>query len=629
MTIQANFPAIKPSLMLDFANTKQLDPRITYTRASTATFYNGVTTAKAEENLFLNSQNITTAGPTAYWNLNNSTNTANSSTAPDGTSTATLILPTNTAATSFTTTVNYSPNATGTVTISIYVKPNTYVNFGIREQNVTGAEAAFSCTSTGSVLYSTAGSGTGFSATITQSTNGFYRCSITVNVGSGLVSGPRFFVLSPSYTTGNLNTATWTSNGTDGMYYWGAQLEQRSAVTAYTATTTQAITNYIPVLQTAASGVARFDNNPTTGESLGLLIEESRTNLYIYSEQLNNGIWNTFGSVTISTNTVIAPDGTLTSDTVLPSAATGTFGISQNLAKPASSITYTLSGFSKSAGYDFLIFRIDNGAANGVKGAFNISTATVSTAFTTNGSGFTFVGTSLTSVGNGWVRWSVSFTTDTSTTLRPIMYVSNVTGDGFSVPSFTANGFSGMFIWGAQLEAGSFATSYIPTVASQVTRAADAASMTGTNFSSWYNAGEGTIYSESNTAAFSTSSNDRCVAEVNDTSSSNFLRIQRRATSQTSSARCTALNSDVMQLNSLGSWTTADYKKVIVVYKFNDAAASADAGTVSTDTSFSLPVVTKLEIGSARSGDYLCGTIKKIAYYPLRVTNAQLQALSS
>ena len=53
MTIQNNFPDIKPALLLDFANTKRLDPRITFTRASPATYYDGKTTAKAEENLFV------------------------------------------------------------------------------------------------------------------------------------------------------------------------------------------------------------------------------------------------------------------------------------------------------------------------------------------------------------------------------------------------------------------------------------------------------------------------------------------------------------------------------------------------------------------------------------------------
>jgi hypothetical protein len=407
---------------------------------------------------------------------------------------------------------------------------------------------------------------------------------------------------------------SYAGDVTKGVLLWGAQLEQRSAVTAYTATTTQAITNYIPVLQTAASGVARFDNNPTTGESLGLLIEESRTNLVTYSSDLTNAAWTKAGG-TITANTIVAPDGTLSGDKLVEDSANSTHQVNQAYSITSGTV-YTCTIYAKAAERSFIAIQPSSDSRFAY---FNLTTGTVGS---TGGSP---TATSIQSVGNGWYRCSITFSAITTGSVTAIVYCANAD----SGATYTGNGFSGVFLWGAQLEAGSFATSYIPTVASQVTRAADAASMTGTNFSTWYRADEGTIYSESNTAAFSTSSNDRCVAEVNDTSSSNFLRIQRRATSQTSSARCTASNSDVMQLNSLGSWTTADYKKVIVVYKFNDAAASADAGTVSTDTSFSLPVVTKLEIGSARSGDYLCGTIKKIAYYPLRVTNAQLQSLTS
>jgi hypothetical protein len=91
MTIQQNFVNIKPSLNLDFANTKQLDPRITFARASTARFYDGKTTAKAEENLVTQSQGFTVSpweGPAAI--------TANSAVAPDGTTTAALVTGTNT-----------------------------------------------------------------------------------------------------------------------------------------------------------------------------------------------------------------------------------------------------------------------------------------------------------------------------------------------------------------------------------------------------------------------------------------------------------------------------------------------------------------------------------------------------
>jgi hypothetical protein len=604
MTIQANFPAIKTSLLLDFANTKQLDSRITYTRASTASFYNGVTTAKAEENLLTYSQEFDNAAWSSFSNA--LTRTANQTTAPDGTTTADSIVGDGT------TNIHYfgqlvTLSSTSTYAFSFYAKANglNYV------QVFLGSGTSFANFDITSGAGATGTSGGQFgSLAIQDAGSGWFRCSLIMTNPS---SSNVYFCLVNSASSARAPSIAVST----GIYLWGAQAEQRSAVTAYTATTTQAITNYIPALQSAASGVARFDNNPTTGESLGLLIEESRTNLVTYSSQFDDSVWSIV-NVTVSANAAVAPDGTLTADRLISAATTNLTYARQLATLSAGSATWSVYVKQYGVQYLQLFWGATFNATDYVN--FDITNGTVTAG--------TYTSASITNVGNGWYRCSITSTVAAGSGVYVFAAIV-ATSTSTRATNYTGNGYSGAFYWGAQLEAGAFATSYIPTVASQVTRAADSASMTGTNFSTWFNAGEGTIYSESNTAAFSTSSNDRCVVEVNDTSSSNFLRIQRRATSQTSSARCTALNNDVMQLNSLGSWTTADYKKVIVVYKFNDAAASADAGTVSTDTSFSLPVVTKLEIGSARSGDFLCGTIKKIAYYPLRVTNAQLQALTS
>ena len=84
MTIQQNYPSTKPALLLDFANTKKLDPRITFTRASTATYYDGKTNAKAEENLLVRSQEF----DNAIWAKTTTTVTTNSFVAPDTTASA-------------------------------------------------------------------------------------------------------------------------------------------------------------------------------------------------------------------------------------------------------------------------------------------------------------------------------------------------------------------------------------------------------------------------------------------------------------------------------------------------------------------------------------------------------------
>jgi hypothetical protein len=328
MTIQANFPAIKPSLLLDFANTKQLDSRITYTRASTATFYNGVTTAKAEENLLIRSaefDNVT-------WGKTRSTVTANAVAAPDGTTTAES-LDQATGQTSSGLASQYLTLSANTHVFSVFAKANTKSKIFLRD-DFNGARSTWFDLSAGTVGTTNAG----HTASISSVGSSWYRCVI---VFTSTAQNNQVIV----GLADTDNSTTVTDSG--GVYVWGAQVEQRSAVTAYTATTTQAITNYIPVLQTAASGVARFDNNPTTGESLGLLIEESRTNLVTYSQEWTNAVW-TKNATTITGAAAVAPDGTLNANSFTPNTTNTTHNALSAVAVAVTSgNTYTTGFFAK------------------------------------------------------------------------------------------------------------------------------------------------------------------------------------------------------------------------------------------------------------------------------------------
>ena len=571
MTIQANFPAIKPSLMLDFANTKQLDSRITYTRASTASYYDGVTTSKAEENLFTYSQEFNNAA----WTTNSGTITANAIAAPDGTTTAELL------------------------TISAQFGGVSQFKNLISGQQYTISFWALVNTGTNTYTVIDNGGGAGILGTYTP-TGTWTRYSFTFTAGA-----------SPAtlYIAQDRN-----ASGFGSVYLWGAQVEQRSAVSAYTATTTQAITNYIPKLQSAASGVARFDNNPTTGESLGLLIEESRTNLLIYSSQFDDSAWTKTRSSTIA-NTIVAPDGTLTGDKLVEdTTATNTHLMFVNTGITLSTgVAYTYTIYAKAA--ERSICRLGNNDLSGV--FFDLSAGTV----TSVASGFTG---SIVSVGNGWYRLTATQTSNSNVNGRLAVTLAS-TG---TTTSYTGDGYSGIYIWGAQLELGAFATSYIPTVASQVTRAADAASMTGTNFSTWFNTGEGTLYAEGFTANTSTTG----IVSINDNTGNN--RIDMRLTLGTGVGSSFISVNGTNQALFTSNATANTQAKQVVAYKVDDFAFCRNAGTVQTDTSGTIPtLVTQMRIGTldgATNNTWLLGgSIKKIAYYPIRVTNAQLQSLTS
>jgi hypothetical protein len=590
MAIQSNFPSLKPTLLLDFANTKQLDPRITFTRGSTATYYDGVTTAMAEQNLLTYSQDFSNAD----WAKYKASITANTTTAPDGTATASTLTENNenfqhlvyrNNANNFITTGNIG-------TLSIYAKANTrsWINLNLYD----GSNRLTWFDLTNGVVGTNAAGNT---ATITSVGSGWYRCIISRTIANGSVFSPEYGISSGD------NVYTYLGNGTSSIYIWGAQLEQRSAVTAYTATTTQAITNYIPVLQTAASGVARFDNNPTTGESLGLLIEESRTNLMTYSSQFDNAAWGKTNSSVIA-NTVVAPDGTLTGDKLVENSTTGSHSIFQGQTISIG-VSYTISVYAKAAERTQIQFQFYDGTTN-KDPIFNLIDGTK----VTDGG----VGTAWTStnVGNGWWRFSI---TATSAGAAGFIYMYPASG---GTASYTGNGFSGVYIWGAQMELGAFATSYIPTVASQVTRAVDAASMTGTNFSSWYNQAEGTLYldavSQTNGGAIAGIGQDSFNSNVR----FNVLNVARAAG--------TGWNPTL----TLGTSSTGSNKFGIAL-KRGDYASSTNAGSVSTSTNNAIPPSpTVLSIGTGYTGDAnLCGTIKKIAYYPIRLSNTNLQALTS
>ena len=612
MAIQTNFPAIKPTLLLDFANTEALDPRVTFTRASTATYY-GTQTAKAEENLFINSQTFGT-----NWTAVRIAVTSDTTAAPDGTTTADTL--TNTTATGAhvidqaSTTSGYSIVSGLTYTISVFAKKSTNDFFQIttfNASNTLGTGRANFNLATGA-----AGSVDGGTSTITDAGNGWYRCTYTVTASASGAVNIYFGIITTSTAA---RFESYTGLGTEAIFLWGAQLEQRSAVTAYTATTTQPITNYIPVLETAASGVPRFEHNPITFESLGLEIEESRTNLLTYSEQFDNAAW-TKNNASITANTIISPDGTLNGDKVVENTSNAQHDTFQTISGLTAGNAHTFSFFAKAGERSQVQIYFSQGSNNA--GAIaNLSTGTIG-AVTVNGGAWTGGSASITNVGNGWYRISLTATIVGSTALANRI----VLVDGSGNTSYTGDGYSGIFIWGASLEAGAFATSYIPTVASQVTRAADAASMTGADFSSWYNAAEGTLFFNGSTYNTSsptmlTVSNGTATGEIlqlNQTSGGAVrFEVRNGGTSQAS------ITTSVTAVANTAFFTAA-------AYKVNDFAAASNSGTVGTDTSGTTPVPDSLRLMQSGSGGTIFnGTIRKIAYYPLRVTNAQLQALTS
>jgi hypothetical protein len=604
--------SVRPSLLLDFANTKTLDPRITFTRASTGTYYDGKTVAKAEENFLTQSEALDNG---ASWVVSGSTITANSTAAPDGATTADTITETITTAGHVVRTNNLAfVTAATDYAFSVYLKAGTsnfaYLTFSADGTGSTYFGSVFDLTGGGTVSQTYSLNGTLVSSAITSVGNGWYRCQVIGRLNA--VASVRAYIgIAPTGTGNTLNSVgaiSYLGTGAT-VFAWGVQLEQRSSVTAYTATTTAAITNYIPALQTAAAGVARFEHNPVTGESLGLEIEEQRTNLTNYSEQFDNAYW-TKTNLSIEANSIVAPDGTLTGEKISPTTTSGVHKVARTIST-STGVAHTATIYAKQGGYSRI--QISEPGWTGAVALFDTSSGTV----VSSGSGGT--GT-ITSVGNGWYRCSLSLTSGGTSIFFEVNVISGTN------TSFAGDGFSGVYIWGAQLEAGGFATSYIPTVASQVTRSADAASMTGTNFSSWYRNEEGMLYGEAQIANLL--SNNRGIAQLDNGSNDNHIRI---AYSNADGGFLSGfrLNAGTAFRPSTLTGTANAPIKLSITYKTADIASSINAGTVGTSTQQFPMSLTTLRIGSLQGGFELNGTIKKLAYYPKRLTNAELQGLTT
>ena len=599
-----------------------MDPRITFTRASTATYY-GTQTALAEQNLLLYSQEF----DNAYWAKQNTTVIANAISAPDGTTTADN-LDDGVETGSHSVSGTFSGTAGVTYTLSAFFRnlDRQYVILACSAGANTWASAKFDLSSGSPGLTSESGSGWLTTSASIESVGGsWYRCIITFVSGSTATLSTHLGMATDAvtFTAAQNGLESYTGSNRQ-IFIWGAQLEQRSTATAYTPTTTQAITNYIPVLETAAIDAPRFDYTPTTQTALGLLIEEQRTNLLTYSEQFDNAAWTKTRS-SITANIVVAPDGAITGDKLVEDTATGSHTVRNATSVTiVSGTTLTASVFAKAAEGAFVIVGIgDGGGVNISRTTFNLSTGAIGSSATAAANVSVPI-PSITPVGNGWYRCAVTATVTIALTAQQWIFKgSNATG----AANYTGDGISGIYIWGAQLESGAFITSYIPTVASQVTRSADVAVMTGTNFSTWYNATEGTFFAQFRPLASNFGGN-RNIFLATDNSTANFVGL--RYASSGAQTVLAATTSGTSQANiATGTMVAGTSYQLAGAYKVNDFAASRDSGTVVTDTSGTLPVVSRAEIGCLAGAGIGSQHIAKLVYYPRRLSNAELQAITA
>jgi hypothetical protein len=405
-----------PSLDLRFAESKSLvdattgQSLVTFTRASSGTYVGSDGRIKtATTNLLVRSEEFDNAS----WAKTRSSVTANSATAPNGTSTADGLVEDATATATHQTGQTSISYVSGVAyTFSVYAKTSSARRLRLQLPAAAFTSNTFAVFDLSNGSVSTSGNSPVTSVVLAG--DGWYRLSISKSATTTASSVAELFM------TDSSNNATYSGDGTSTILLWGAQLEQSSTVG-----------EYIPTTSTINSA-PRFDHNLTTGESLGLLVEEQRTNLLLRSEEFDNASWNSSaGARTVTANNTTAPDGASTADKVTADGTNAAHFVSQSVTLTAQ--PYALSVFAKKDTEEVFTIRAFT-ALGGALARFNLTTGIVSS--------FTSTGASITAYPNGWYRCTMVFT-PLAATGGLGLYV------GTDLPN---TGTGSLFLWGAQLE---------------------------------------------------------------------------------------------------------------------------------------------------------------------------------
>ena len=335
------------------------------------------------------------------------------------------------------------------------------------------------------------------------------------------------------------------------------------------------------LIETVGNGVSRLNYPLIDGKVVGCphhILEPQRTNLVTYSEDFSQ--WSLAGGSSISSNQSISPDGTLNADNV-SSGEVYVSGVG------SSGNTYTFSCYYKgNAGETFVQNVYDGSNHNRFTRTFN----------------------------GQWQRFSITVTLTNS-------------GIFYLVDDRTGGNSSSFSVWGAQLEQGSFTTSYILTNGSSVTRSAETA--TGSGDASTFNDSEGVLMAEISALANSDTTNPNRGLGISSGSTNNTIFIYYQGTLNKLS--CIIVSDGIVQFSSSTTLFNVDYYlKIGLKYKQNDFALWVNGVEALTDTSGNTPVgLNELAFDNGAGLDNFYGNTKQVQYYDSALTDSELETLTS
>ena len=376
------------------------------------------------------------------------------------------------------------------------------------------------------------------------------------------------------------------------------------------------------LIQSATTNTPRIDFDPVTGDRKGLLIEEARTNLITKSEVLDANQAGYNGTNLNATDAAIqdgtlAPDGVTQAYFTVENNSFGEHALRAINFTPTVSTVYAMSVFAKvkTDNVRRLAFRGFGAGASNLFPVFDLVNGTV----VTEGTGTTWDNVQIEDYGNGWYRCSANVTTNSATEPFLNLLADDATGN---TAGYAGDNEGGLYLWGLQVEEGSFPTSYIPTSGATATRSADVASIATSAFG--FNEDEGTLFTEARTFVHN---NSHRVLSISDGTTSNRIIMQAHTENHlfVGSGGATQAALDA------GRYYSNQYSKHSAAYQENNFAACLDGGTVATDSLGTIPTVDIMNIGVGATANFsfLNGHIKKIQYFPRRLSDTELQEITS
>jgi hypothetical protein len=566
------------------SNTYDLQsPHVFFTQSGTSPKYvkaSSTTIGWSPHNLCLQSQTLATT-----WTKGASiTITSNDAAAPDGTTTAEKL---DYGATNQDFYQSITSTISGAIyTVSAYIKYSNLQWFRLNAGDLLGNNVKAWFDVQNGAVGSTATAGTGWtyvSHSISSVGNDWYRCALSFVAGATTIS---FMIL-----TADADSSTTQPTGI--AHVWGGQLNRGITATAYIATTTAAKIG-LPI---------------SYGE--GLLVEPAATNLYLRSQEADNASWVKTNS-SIAANSTAAPDGSTTADT-LTSTSTSNARYGMNVTGLTNDGTHTHSVYAKAGTASWLAL-VSQYAGDGSSTAtwFNLGSGTVGTVQSQ------ITSASITSVGDGWYRCSHTYTNGTGASTTHEIYVT----DGDNTGNVT-NGVN-IYVWGAQLEAGAVATSYVPTVAASATRAADHVNVAVSTFP--YSQSTQSAYGHFISRLINHTGSALRLVEIDDGTNNERIIVASDLTPNPDEGNLFIVDGGATQVSANAGQLSLAGNKIAAAWSLNNSGIVMDGSAETTDTSCTMPTVTTMRVGSDRTpAGPINGFLRNLVLVPRRMTEAEMQ----